>query len=95
LEKAAAALEKLAAVRFPVQDALADRARCWRCARAAPAKAAEDPWEPIDRAEALAVTAARVWRYSDSPGRGATVGSVIAQAADESPPRWLKADAEA
>jgi len=97
LDKAVAALEKPAAeaARFQAPDARDGRVRCWRCAQAAPAKAAEDPWEPIDRAEALAATAARVWRYSDSPDRRLAVGSAIARAADESPRRWLKAAAEA
>jgi hypothetical protein len=79
---------------FQVQGAPDDQVRCWRCVQAASAKAVADPWEPTGRAEALAATAAQVWRYFDSPGQAAAVGSAIAQAADESLHRWLKADAK-
>jgi hypothetical protein len=97
LEKAAAALERLAAeaARSQAQDARDDRVRCWRCVRVAPVTAAADPWEPIGRAEVLVAAAAQVWKYSDSLGRLSRVDSAIAQAADESHRRWLKADAEA
>jgi hypothetical protein len=95
LDKAALERRAAEAARFQVQGAPDDRVRCWRCVQAASAKAAADPWEPTGRAEALAATAAQVWKYFDSPGQAPAVGSAIAQAADESPRRLLKADAKA
>lgn len=94
LDKAAGAQKPAAeAERFQEQDAARDDQGHWRCVLAGPAKAAVDPWERIDRAEAPAAKAARVWRHCDSPDQGPAADSRTARAADESPRhRWLKAD---